>query len=125
MSCSYGRRARRSAKGGPRKSLAGSKVLIVGVAYKPDIGDHRETPAEKLIHLLHHGGADVSYHDPYVPEFDGMRSVPLEPEGYDCVVIVTNHSSIDYGELVRRGKVIVDFRNATKGHEVDGKVWKL
>ena len=54
-----------------------------------------------------------------------MRSVPLEPEGYDCVVIVTNHSSIDYGELVRRAKVIVDFRNATKGYEVDGKVWKL
>ena len=50
---------------------------------------------------------------------------PLEPEAYDCVAIVTNHSPIDYGELVRRGKVIVDFRNATKGHEVDGKVWKL
>ena len=54
-----------------------------------------------------------------------MRSVPLEPEAYDCVAIVTNHSAIDYAELVRRGKVIVDFRNATKGHEVDGKVWKL
>jgi UDP-N-acetyl-D-glucosamine dehydrogenase len=110
---------------GARKSVSGSKVLIVGVAYKPDIGDHRETPAEKLIHLLRNAGADVAYHDPYVPEFDGMRSVPLQPEEYDCVVIVTNHSTIDYGELVRRGKVIVDFRNATKGHEVDGKVWKL
>ena len=54
-----------------------------------------------------------------------MTSVALEPEAYDCVAIVTNHSHIDYGELVRRGKVIVDFRNATKGHEVDGKVWKL
>jgi UDP-N-acetyl-D-glucosamine dehydrogenase len=110
---------------GARKSVSGSKVLIVGVAYKPDIGDYRETPAEKLIYLLQNAGAEVSYHDPYVPEFEGMRSVPLQPEEYDCVAIVTNHSSIDYADLVRRGSVIVDFRNATKGHEVDGKVWKL
>jgi UDP-N-acetyl-D-glucosamine dehydrogenase len=110
---------------GAQKSLSGSKVLVVGVAYKPDIGDYRESPAEKLIHLLKRGGADVSYHDPFVAEFDGMRSVALEPEGYDCVAIVTNHSTIDYAELVRRGTVIVDFRNATKGHEADGKVWKL
>jgi UDP-N-acetyl-D-glucosamine dehydrogenase len=110
---------------GANKSVSGSKVLIVGVAYKPDIGDMRETPAEKLIHLLQNAGADVSYHDPFVAEFDGMRSVPLQPEDYDCIAIVTNHSTIDYAELVRRGKVIVDFRNATKGNEVDGKVWKL
>jgi len=110
---------------GANKSVSGSKVLIVGVAYKPDIGDMRETPAEKLIQLLVTAGADVSYHDPFVPEFDEMKSVPLEPEAYDCVAIVTNHSTIDYADLVRRGHVIVDFRNATKGHEVDGKVWKL
>jgi nucleotide sugar dehydrogenase len=110
---------------GAKRSVSGSKILILGVAYKPDISDYRETPAEKLIQLLQKAGAAVSYHDPFVPEFDGMHSVPLEPEAYDCVAIVTNHSSIDYGDLVRRGKVIVDFRNATKGHEVDGKVWKL
>ena len=110
---------------GARKSVAGAKILILGVAYKPDIGDWRETPAEKLIHLLRNAGADVAYHDPFVPEFDGMSSAPLEPEKYDCIAIVTNHSSIDYADLVQRGKVIVDFRNATKGHEVDGKVWKL
>ena len=110
---------------GARKSVSGAKILILGVAYKPDIGDHRETPAEKLIHLLRNAGAEVSYHDPFVPEFDGMTSSPLEPERYDCIAIVTNHSSIDYADLVARGKVIVDFRNATKGHEVDGKVWKL
>jgi UDP-N-acetyl-D-glucosamine dehydrogenase len=110
---------------GARKSVAGSKVLILGVAYKPDIGDHRESPAEKLIHLLRNAGADVSYHDPHVPEFDGMSSVPLEPEGYDCVAIVTDHSSFDYADVIRRGNVIVDFRNATKGHEAGGKVWKL
>ncbi len=70
-------------------------------------------------------GAEVAYHDPHVPEFEGMTSSPLEPEAYDCVAIVTNHSTVDYADLVKRGKVIVDFRNATKGHEVDGKVWKL
>jgi UDP-N-acetyl-D-glucosamine dehydrogenase len=110
---------------GANKSVSGSKILILGVAYKPDIGDMRETPAEKLIHLLRNAGAEVSYHDPFVPEFDGMVSVPLEPEVYDCVAIVTNHSTVDYADLVRRSSVVVDFRNATKGLEVDGKVWKL
>jgi UDP-N-acetyl-D-glucosamine dehydrogenase len=110
---------------GASKSVSGAKILIIGVAYKPDIGDMRETPAEKLIHLLRNAGADVSYHDPFVPEFDGMTSVPLEPQDYDCVAIVTHHSGIDYGDVVERGHVIVDFRNATKGHEIDGKVWKL
>jgi UDP-N-acetyl-D-glucosamine dehydrogenase len=110
---------------GANKSVSGSKILILGVAYKPNIGDWRETPAEKLIHLLRKAGADVAYHDPFVPEFDGMASAELEPEAYDCVAIVTNHTTIDYAEVVRRGNVIVDFRNATKGHEIDGKVWKL
>jgi UDP-N-acetyl-D-glucosamine dehydrogenase len=110
---------------GAQKSLRGSKILIVGVAYKPDIDDVRESPAEKILVLLRNAGAEVAYHDPHVAQFDGLTSVPLEPEHYDCVVIVTAHSGIDYGDLVRRGKVIVDFRNATKGVEVDGKVWKL
>jgi len=110
---------------GAQKSVSGSKILILGVAYKADIDDVRESPAEKLIELLRTAGAEIAYHDPHVPEFDGLRSVPLEPEQYDCVAIVTAHSSIDYGDVVRRGKVIVDFRNATKGHETDGKVWKL
>jgi len=110
---------------GAQKSVKGAKILIIGVAYKPDIDDMRETPAAKLINLLRKAGAYVSYHDPFVAKFDGMTSSPLEPEGYDCVAIVTNHSAIDYADVVRRGNVIVDFRNATKGHEVDGKVWKL
>jgi UDP-N-acetyl-D-glucosamine dehydrogenase len=110
---------------GAQKSVSGSRILVLGVAYKPDIGDWRETPAEKLIHLLRSAGATVEYHDPHVPAFDGMTSSPLQPEDYDCVAIVTNHSSIDYDELVRRGRVIVDFRNATKGIEAPGKVWKL
>jgi UDP-N-acetyl-D-glucosamine dehydrogenase len=110
---------------GAQKSLSGSKILLLGVAYKADIDDVRESPAEKILMLLRNAGADVSYHDPHVDEFDGLMSVPLEPEDYDCVAIVTAHSSIDYGDVVRRGKVIVDFRNATKGVEMGGKVWKL
>jgi UDP-N-acetyl-D-glucosamine dehydrogenase len=110
---------------GANKSVSGSKILILGVAYKPDIGDWRETPAEKLIHLLRNAGADVAYHDPFVPEFDGMASAALEPEAYDCVAIVTAHTSIDYGGVVARSQIVVDFRNATKGHEAKGKVWKL
>jgi UDP-N-acetyl-D-glucosamine dehydrogenase len=110
---------------GAQKSLSGSKVLVLGVAYKADIDDVRESPAEKLMELLGKAGADVAYHDPYVETFDGLTSVDLEPEAYDCVVIVTAHSSIDYADVVRRSSVVVDFRNATKGAEVDGKVWKL
>ena len=110
---------------GAQKSVSGSKILVLGVAYKADINDVRESPAEKLIELLRYAGAEIAYHDPHVPEFDGLRSVPLEPEQYDCVAIVTAHSTIDYEDVVRRGNVIVDFRNATKGIDADGKVWKL
>jgi len=109
---------------GLQKSLSGSRVLILGVAYKADISDTRETPAEKLVGLLRNAGADVSYHDPHVAEFDGMRSVALEPEAYDCVAIVTAHTSLDYADVVERANVVVDFRNATRGIESE-KVWKL
>ena len=109
---------------GLQKSLSGSRILILGVAYKADIGDTRETPAAKLVTLLRNAGADVSYHDPHVPEFDGMRSVALEPQAYDCVVVVTAHAVIDYANVVDRAKVVVDFRNATKEIE-SSKVWKL
>ena len=84
-----------------------------------------EELAAGFVELLKTAGAEVAYHDPHVPEFDGMTSSPLEPEAYDCVAIVTNHSSIDWADLVRRGGVIVDFRNATKGIDAPGKVWKL
>jgi UDP-N-acetyl-D-glucosamine dehydrogenase len=109
---------------GLQRSLSGSKILVLGVAYKADIGDMRETPAEKLIDLLRNAGAAVAYHDPYVPEFDGMTSAALAPEAYDCVAIVTAHTSIDYADVVERAQVVVDFRNATKGIE-SAKVWKL
>jgi UDP-N-acetyl-D-glucosamine dehydrogenase len=109
---------------GLQKSLSGSRVLLLGVAYKADIGDTRESPAEKLVMLLRNAGADVSYHDPHVPQFDGLTSVALEPEAYDCVAIVTAHTSLDYESIVERAKVVVDFRNATRGIESE-KVWKL
>jgi UDP-N-acetyl-D-glucosamine dehydrogenase len=111
---------------GAQKPLKGSKILLVGVAYKADIGDVRESPAEKLLELLRTAGADVAYHDPYVAEFDGLRSSPLDAKAYDCVAIVTAHSSIDYEQLVDDASVVVDLRNATgaKGTASD-KVFKL
>jgi UDP-N-acetyl-D-glucosamine dehydrogenase len=111
---------------GAEKSLKGSRILILGVSYKADIDDVRESPAKKIVELLHKAGAEVSYHDPHVGEFDGMRSVDYAPESYDCVVIVTAHSSIDYGDLVERAQVVVDLRNATgRNGTGNGKVWKL
>jgi UDP-N-acetyl-D-glucosamine dehydrogenase len=111
---------------GAEKSLKGSRVLILGVSYKADIDDVRESPAKKIVELLHKAGTEVSYHDPHVPEFDGMRSVDYAPESYDCVVIVTAHSSIDYADLVERAHVVVDLRNATgRNGTGNGKVWKL
>ncbi len=113
---------------GKQRSLKGSQVLVLGVAYKPGIGDTRESPALKLIELLQAGGAEISYHDPHVPQLPdfGLSSVPLEPERFDCIAIVTDHAGIDYEALVDDGAVIVDFRNATgeKGRLSD-KVWKL
>ena len=113
-----------------QRSLSGSRILVLGVAYKPDISDMRESPAVKLIGLLEGAGASVSYHDPYVPEFSEngivMRSVPLEPAEYDCVVVVTDHSSVDYDRLVEEAQLVVDLRNATgaNGKHSD-KVWRL
>jgi UDP-N-acetyl-D-glucosamine dehydrogenase len=113
---------------GARKAVSESKVLVLGVSYKADIGDMRESPALKIIRLLRNAGAGVAYHDPHVPELPELelRSAPLEPDAYDAVVIVTAHSSIDYAELVDRANVVVDFRNATreKGRDSE-KVWKL
>ncbi len=116
---------------GAGTSLASSKVLVLGVAYKADIGDMRESPALKLIELLQNAGADVSYHDPHVPEVEehglSLRSVALEPAAYDAVVIVTAHSAIDYGQLVADARLVVDFRNATGRNGVTdaSKIWKL
>ena len=110
------------------KALKGSKVQLLGVSYKADIDDTRESPALKLIELLQDEGADVSYHDPYVTELPehGLSSTPLDPSGVDCLVIVTAHSGIDYDELVDKAPLVVDLRNATGPNGTsNGKVWKL
>jgi UDP-N-acetyl-D-glucosamine dehydrogenase len=115
---------------GQAKAMRGSQVLIVGVAYKPDIDDTRESPALKLIELLCAEGAEVTYHDPHVPrlrEF-GLESVELDAAiaTSDCVVVVTDHTSIDYADLVERASLVVDFRNATgSAGSANGKVVKL
>jgi UDP-N-acetyl-D-glucosamine dehydrogenase len=113
-----------------QRAMKGSRILVLGVAYKPDIADMRESPAVKLISLLDKAGADVAYHDPHVPSFreNGveMSSVSYEPAAYDCVVIATDHSAIDYAQLVDDAQLVVDLRNATgaKGTE-SPKVFKL
>jgi UDP-N-acetyl-D-glucosamine dehydrogenase len=113
---------------GAQRSLSGSNVLVLGVSYKADVPDTRESPALKLIELLQTAGANVAYHDPHVSHLPthGLASQPLEPSAYDCVTIVTAHSSIDYERLVEEANLVVDLRNATgRNGRVDGKVWKL
>ena len=114
-----------------QKSLNGARLLVLGVAYKADIDDLRESPALKVIRLLRDRGADVDYHDPYcaeLPEFE-LKSIDLEEyrrlAGYDAVVIVTAHSALDYRTIVQEADLVVDFRNATAGIPSAGNVWKL
>ncbi|NOK17911.1 nucleotide sugar dehydrogenase [Corallococcus carmarthensis] len=107
-----------------KKVLNGAKVLCIGAAYKKDIDDFRESPSLRVMTLLKEKGADISYHDPFVKELHKghgfnmeMKSVPLDPETlnqYDAVMILTDHSHIDYNELVQRSNIVVDTRNATK-----------
>ena len=106
-----------------RKALNGAKVLVLGVAYKKDIDDLRESPSLTIIELLQNEGAQVSYNDPYFPtvgkgrKYDlQMKCTPLENlDQYDCVLIVTDHSDYDYERIVRESQLVVDTRNATRG----------
>jgi UDP-N-acetyl-D-glucosamine dehydrogenase len=110
-----------------KKALNGSKVLVLGVAYKKDIDDLRESPALTIIETLQKEGADVRYNDPFFA-FVGrgrhydlqMKNTPLENLGqYDCVLIVTDHSDYDYKKIVEEAQLVVDTRNATKGIKSD------
>jgi UDP-N-acetyl-D-glucosamine dehydrogenase len=111
-----------SALNDDKKSVNGSNILVIGLAYKPDIDDTRETPAAELIKIIATAGGVVSYHDPHVPVFPPMRnysfvmeSVELDKntlEAADCVVIVTNHDVIDYDLIGTHSKLVVDTRNA-------------
>ena len=108
-----------------RKSLKGSKVLVLGLAYKKDIDDLRESPSIELIELLREKGAKVDYNDPYIPRTHkqrkhdlGMVSKKLSAKmlaGYDVVLISTDHSDYDYSWIVRNARLVVDARNATAG----------
>jgi UDP-N-acetyl-D-glucosamine dehydrogenase len=104
-----------------KKSLNGSRVHVIGVAYKRDVNDLRESPALEVLELLAHRGATVSYTDPYVPAFKhahlDLISVDEKAmhEGIDCGVIITDHKSFDYPAMVRNFKMLVDTRNALKG----------
>ncbi len=108
-----------------QKSLKGSKILLLGVAYKKDVDDLRESPSLKLLELLTARGAKLDYNDPYFPalhkmrhyDFSQMRSVDLTPAvlgSYDCVLIATDHTAYDYQSIVDSSKLVVDTRNATR-----------
>ncbi len=106
------------------KAVRGSKILVYGVAYKRDVNDIRESPALTIIHELTTRGADVEYHDPYVPIFEedgvSLSSVDVDDSlaKYDAVVVVTDHSDMDKARLMREARLIVDTRDALRG--VDG-----
>src|SRR5215467_13635467 len=108
-----------------KKSIKGSKVLVLGVAYKKDVDDLRESPTLKIMQLLQQRGANLDYNDPYFPQlhkmrhynYENMKSVPLNPQtlgSYDGVVIATDHSSYDYSAIVDASKLVIDTRNATR-----------
>ena len=108
-----------------KKSMKGSRVLVLGVAYKRDVDDDRESPGYAIMKMLLEKGAEVSYNDPWVPrlrptrKYDfQMSSTPLTPEaltGADAVIIVTDHSAYDFADIVRYSRLVIDTRNATKG----------
>ncbi len=114
-----------SALNSHEKSVKGSKILLLGVAYKKDVDDLRESPSLKLLELLIARGAKLDYNDPYFPslfkmrhyDYSDMKSVDLSPErlaSYDCVLIATDHTSYDYEAIVHNSKLVVDTRNATR-----------
>jgi UDP-N-acetyl-D-glucosamine dehydrogenase len=114
-----------------RKSLNGARALLLGVAYKRDIDDVRESPALHVIERLYRKGANITYHDPFVASIDTavgpMASEPLSPDvvrAADVVVVLTDHTSVDYDEVLQHANLIVDTRNAFKGHD-DSRIIRL
>jgi UDP-N-acetyl-D-glucosamine dehydrogenase len=108
-----------------QKSLKGSRIMVLGVAYKKDVDDMRESPSLKIIEQLTLRGAKVNYNDPYFPQipklrhynFEGMKSSPMDGKslsGYDCVLIATDHTTYDYSVIVESSQLVVDTRNATR-----------
>ncbi|MBI5883630.1 MAG: nucleotide sugar dehydrogenase [Elusimicrobia bacterium] len=115
-----------------KKALHGSRILVLGVAYKPGISDYRESPSLDVMDLLLQRKAAVSYHDPFVPRVSvggrSMASVPLTDRtlrSADCVAVLTAHKEIDYGRVVRLAQAVFDARNATRSVDSDRKVHRL
>jgi UDP-N-acetyl-D-glucosamine dehydrogenase len=110
-----------------RRAMNGSRILVIGVSYKADVNDTRESPALRIIELMRADGAHVEYHDPHVTELakQGLRSRDLGEalDTCDVAVVVTAHSGIDWGSVARRAPLVVDLRNVVP--EQDGKVWRL
>jgi UDP-N-acetyl-D-glucosamine dehydrogenase len=118
------------------RSLNGSKILVIGMAYKKNVSDIRESPAFAVIELLQSRKAQVDFHDPHVDEvpptrehaaFTGRRSVALTPASvatYDAVMIVTDHDAVDYGMVAQHAKLVVDTRNALATIEDRSKIVK-
>jgi UDP-N-acetyl-D-glucosamine dehydrogenase len=113
------------------KCLNGSRILVIGITYKRDVADSRESPAVDIIELLHERNAHVNYADPYIPTVTlsgtTLAAVPLDDEhvrGADCVVIVTDHRTYDYAHLARTASLIIDTRNATAGI-AGSHIWRL
>jgi UDP-N-acetyl-D-glucosamine dehydrogenase len=117
-----------AALGAHGRALSGAEILVLGVAYKKDVDDLRESPALKLIEILEARGARVAYHDPYVPTLRTRRlrrydvleldSVPIDAASlarFDCVVVATDHSTFDWAAIVAASRLVVDTRNATRG----------
>src|SRR3954463_5339587 len=119
-----------AALNGKRKALNGAKILVLGLAYKKDIDDLRESPALTVIDLLQGGGATVNYNDPFFPKVGRGRKYDLHMTNtalddlhqYDCVLIITDHTSYDYAKIVRESQLVVDTRNATRGIQADNIV---
>jgi UDP-N-acetyl-D-glucosamine dehydrogenase len=117
-----------------KKTLPTSKILVLGLAYKKDIDDTRESPSLKIIDLLEEKGGQVDYNDPYIPHTKKMRkydlkkdSVPLTEKtlkGYDCVVVATDHTCYDFAFIAKHASLVVDTRNAMNGYKDHGNVFK-
>ena len=115
-----------------KKSLRGSNILVIGIAYKKDIDDARESPGIRILELLMERGANISYHDPYIPEIKGLRQTDLAMESVvltdellskqDAVIISTAHSNIDYEKIYKHSLLIIDTRNAFFDIKDDKKI---
>jgi UDP-N-acetyl-D-glucosamine dehydrogenase len=120
-----------------RKPVKGSRVLILGLAYKPNVDDERESPSYRIMDLLKQRGAEVAYYDPHVPiigptrehpQWAGLKSLPWDKSvvtGFDAVVVTTAHTCVNYQELADWAQCIVDTRNIMATVRVaPGKIWK-